>query len=158
MHKSSWILSSYKKERPARTMGPLPNTMDMFKISPQVEPGHLPLRATLWEMSADKQAATNLYHDRCFPVIYLEHRDPIKTPKYKILHIIQGIHKMMYYLKQSHDKYWLALLIQTTSCHPHELGFDDGFLDRIPNAWTTKHKMDTLGFVKLKTLCIKGHH
>lgn len=75
-----------KKERPGHTMDPLPNTMDIFKISPQGEPGHLPLRATLWEMSAGKplkQVATNLYHDRCFPVIYLEHRDPVKTPKYK---------------------------------------------------------------------------
>lgn len=46
-------------------------------------------------------------------------------------------------------------LLRAQMPNPHDLGNGNGFLSMTPKAQETR-KTDTLGFIKIKTFCIKG--
>ena len=52
----------------------------------------------------------------------------------------------------------MKLLDGNMGLNLHNFGFNDYFLELTPKAQIKKKKIDTLDFIKIKILCIKGHH
>lgn len=50
------------------------------------------------------------------------------------------------------------MLQESIGVNPCDLGLSYGFLDMTLKVQSTKEKVDTLDYAKIKLLCLKGHH